>query len=545
MGHSNISTKNGRRFSLFWTVATTASVTAASFLVWRWLKKQKDRAETVATTASVTAASFLVWRWLKKQKDRAELPWVEKKQKDRAELEINMERFRSYADFDANKGQLVQQLNTGRASSRFLAAEELLEYYPQEACCLYALAENALNLMSFEEAVTASERLLRVMPHNSLAQELHAYYQKQNATFEEKVAAAAVSTSELPDNRFCHRWKPFTEIPEGLPHESDPTIVKLRHMWSSIRKTDGELAGLLIETMQREWAVETGRVENLYILSEGATRSLILHGISASAITSDPARSQGIEEGTADVLTIERIMKDQEAVIKRLEAQVGNPEQSITKTDLFDLHKAFTKTARFTETVTLKPSGDQKKIEVLIRRGKFKNQPNFPTRKSDNLVHEYCPVGKVDEEIVRLLRLVEEYGKQDVKPELLAAWLHHRFVQIHPFHDGNGRVARSLASLVLLKARLLPFTVKLRDRPKYFETLAAADRGDLTPFVDFIVRQQKETLLSALSWAGTRAGRFALQFRDQFNDPSNSSQVFDNRLLCRHCCNLLLEEFVG
>ena len=34
--------------------------------------------------------------------------------------------------------------------------------------------------------------------------------------------------------------------------------------------------------------------------------------------------------------------------------------------------------------------------------------------------------------------------------EVEAAWLHHRFTQIHPFEDGNGRVARALASLVFI-----------------------------------------------------------------------------------------------
>jgi|GEM_PF-6737520 len=31
-------------------------------------------------------------------------------------------------------------------------------------------------------------------------------------------------------------------------------------------------------------------------------------------------------------------------------------------------------------------------------------------------------------------------------PLLVAAWLHHQFVQIHPFQDGNGRVTRALVA---------------------------------------------------------------------------------------------------
>ena len=247
-------------------------------------------------------------------------------------------------------------------------------------------------------------------------------------------------------------------------------------MWSNIMTDDRALAEELVETIHREWAVETGRVENLYVLSEGATQSLTADGITENAITSDPARSEGIREGTADVHTVETIIKDQEAVIKSLasENEIGTKGLNITKADLLGLQKACTKTARFTKTVVLSSNDTHRTIDVLIRRGKFKNQPNFPTR-PDGLVHQYCPVLEVDKEIDRLLELAKQYDAVGTPPEVLAAWIHHRFVQIHPFHDGNGRVARSLASLFLMKASLLPFTVKLRDRQKYFETLAEFD----------------------------------------------------------------------
>ena len=42
------------------------------------------------------------------------------------------------------------------------------------------------------------------------------------------------------------------------------------------------------------------------------------------------------------------------------------------------------------------------------------------------------------------------------RPEVEAAWLHHRFGQIHPFQDGNGRVARALATMIFLRAGFVP-----------------------------------------------------------------------------------------
>jgi len=52
--------------------------------------------------------------------------------------------------------------------------------------------------------------------------------------------------------------------------------------------------------------------------------------------------------------------------------------------------------------------------------------------------------------------LIEWYREHEnrLSVEVRAAWLqHHRFTWIHPFQDGNGRVARALASLVFLKVR--------------------------------------------------------------------------------------------
>src|SRR5262249_23634455 len=76
---------------------------------------------------------------------------------------------------------------------------------------------------------------------------------------------------------------------------------------------------------------------------------------------------------------------------------------------------------------------------------------------------------------------------------------HHRFAQIHPFQDGNGRVVRALASLVFLRASWFPLVVNRDDRAEYIESLEQADRGDLAPLVDLFARIQKKAFNQALS----------------------------------------------
>ncbi len=79
----------------------------------------------------------------------------------------------------------------------------------------------------------------------------------------------------------------------------------------------------------------------------------------------------------------------------------------------------------------------------------------------------------------RLIHWHEEHVQREIPPEVEAAWLHHRFTQIHPFQDGNGRVARAIASLIFIKANWFPLVVRSDEKAKYLDELEKADFGNL------------------------------------------------------------------
>ncbi|HEY3823340.1 MAG TPA: Fic family protein [Bryobacteraceae bacterium] len=97
-----------------------------------------------------------------------------------------------------------------------------------------------------------------------------------------------------------------------------------------------------------------------------------------------------------------------------------------------------------------------------------------------------------------LVHMYSEHQTRQIPPEVEAAWLHHRFTQIHPFADGNGRVARALASLVFIRSGWFPLIVK-RGEPqqRYIEALEKADADDLRPLVAIFVESQRTALIEA------------------------------------------------
>ena len=91
-----------------------------------------------------------------------------------------------------------------------------------------------------------------------------------------------------------------------------------------------------------------------------------------------------------------------------------------------------------------------------------------------------------------LLGLVGWYddNRERLHPLVLAAAVHCQFENIHPFHDGTGRVERLLLNNILLKHGLLPVVIPYRKRHVYYSALHAYERRQgVTPMVRFLEKE--------------------------------------------------------
>ncbi|NJL81212.1 MAG: Fic family protein [Richelia sp. SM2_1_7] len=83
-------------------------------------------------------------------------------------------------------------------------------------------------------------------------------------------------------------------------------------------------------------------------------------------------------------------------------------------------------------------------------------------------------------------------AQKDENPIIVGAVAHHEMVKIHPFKDGNGRSARLLLNLILLKSGFPICNIKRSERPDYYNALSLADDGEYEPIIEIVTKNCTE-----------------------------------------------------
>lgn len=110
---------------------------------------------------------------------------------------------------------------------------------------------------------------------------------------------------------------------------------------------------------------------------------------------------------------------------------------------------------------------------------------------------------KVPNEMTIFLEWIEK--EQNIDPVLKAGLAHLWFVTIHPFEDGNGRIARAITDMLLARAdkstqRFYSMSAQIQaERNKYYDILESTQKGDLDVtqwllwFLDCLMRSKEQT----------------------------------------------------
>lgn len=284
-----------------------------------------------------------------------------------------------------------------------------------------------------------------------------------------------------------YKWEQITALSDDDRAIDLAAMTPLYDTWrtakAKLQKSSPTNLKAFADRLVRRMSIETGILERLYDLDRGTTEALVTNGfaeelVSRSSTDIEPSR-------------LIDFLRDQEAAIQLVMDCVAG-KRELTTSVIHELHAILTQ--HQDTTFAIDQLGNR--LEIPLLKGEFKSQPNNPKR-PDDTIHEYCPPVHVQSEMDNLLGWLDSYIDED--PIIVASWFHHRFTQIHPYQDGNGRVARAISTLILLRADLLPLVIDRDLRDEYVKALEAADFGNLVLLASLFARLERLAVMQALS----------------------------------------------
>ena len=218
---------------------------------------------------------------------------------------------------------------------------------------------------------------------------------------------------------------------------------------------------------------------NLLALTEDVLKTSAIEGeqLNLASVRSSVARRLGVDIGA-----LAPVDRHVEGVVDMIFDATTNHRKPLTAKRLFGWHAA------------LFPTGYSGMSEIIV--GDWRDDAQGPMQVVSGPLHrqkvhyEAPPARRLAREVTRLLNWINTTSP--VEPALLRAGLGHLwFVTLHPFDDGNGRIARAIGDLLLARAdgspqRFYSLSAQIqRERKAYYEILERTQKGDMdvTPWL--------------------------------------------------------------
>jgi Fic family protein len=272
-----------------------------------------------------------------------------------------------------------------------------------------------------------------------------------------------------------------------------PEYIHQLEEWPKFHWSHEKLAARLAAVRHHQGRL-IGRMEALgfQLRAEAVLQSLTEEVVKSSEIEGERLQRDQVRSSIArrlgmDIGALAPADRDVEGVVEMMLDATQNYEAPLTKERLFAWHAALFPTGRSGMT--------------RIRVGAWRTAKTGPMQVVSGAVgrervHYEAPTAdRLDREIRAFLAWFN--AKSSIDPVVIAAVAHLWFVTIHPFEDGNGRIARAIADMALARSEQSPqrfysMSAQIRaERKAYYEILEATQKGDLdiTPWIEwFLVR---------------------------------------------------------
>ena len=264
-------------------------------------------------------------------------------------------------------------------------------------------------------------------------------------------------------------------------------IEKLYGEWLSLQPLKEEDSIRLNQKFMLEFNYNSNHMEG-NTLTYGQTELLLLFG---KVI------------GEANMKDLEE-MKAHNVGLKMMQVEAAEKIHPLTETFIRQLHHTLLRE----DYTVYRRLPDGTTTSYVIHAGCYKTRPNSVITVTGESFEYASP-----EETPALMNdLVQWYNKAEVAGEMspieLAAVFHYRYIRIHPFEDGNGRIARLMVNYILSRHNYPMIVIKTKDKANYLRALSAADAavgsipaegakasfGQIKPFINYMKHVLEEEL---------------------------------------------------
>ncbi|HEY2582405.1 MAG TPA: Fic family protein [Mucilaginibacter sp.] len=246
----------------------------------------------------------------------------------------------------------------------------------------------------------------------------------------------------------------------------------LKKQIDEMRPLPADVEGRVMQKLRLDWNYHSNAIEGNR-LTYGETIAFLMEGITAKGKPlKDHLDIRGHNEAINFLL---EIVKD---------------TRPISEADIRSLHKMILVEPYATKAQTAEGLATTKQITL----GEYKTQPNH-VKTSTGETHYYATPEETPGKMQELMEwYTEAIDNKAIHPVVTAALFHHKFVSIHPFDDGNGRLSRILMNLILMQKGYPPVVIKMDDRQNYYALLSRADNNDNWPFIEYIAKRLQSSL---------------------------------------------------